>query len=146
MYLAGIVPGTNEPHLTETNHYIRPLIDNLIVGYDPGIQMSRTGLHPQGQLAKCAVILAVCNLLTGRKLVQLAGHTGNLFCSVCNFFGQEHLCNMDFDHWARNPRNISILCQQAKAWWDAEDKNAQDAIFREHGVSGQSFGDCLTGI
>ena len=134
MYLAGIVPGPNEPHLTETNHYIRPLIDDLVVGYDPGIRMSRTGLHPQGRLAKCAVILAVCDLPGGRKLAQLAGHSSNFFCSMCNFAGLDHLCNTDFDQWARNPRNVSILRQQAEAWRDAEDKNQQDAIFREHGV------------
>ena len=30
LYLAGIIPGPNEPLLTELNHYIRPLVDDLV--------------------------------------------------------------------------------------------------------------------
>ena len=51
MYLAGITPGPEEPSLTEANHYIKSLVNDLIDGYDPGIQFSRTALQTDIWLA-----------------------------------------------------------------------------------------------
>ena len=42
LYLAGIIPGPNEPHLTELNHYIRPLVNDLVDTYNPGIFLTDT--------------------------------------------------------------------------------------------------------
>ncbi|KIJ29534.1 hypothetical protein M422DRAFT_85357, partial [Sphaerobolus stellatus SS14] len=42
MYIAGIIPGPEEPHKTALNHYLRPLIDDLVVSYTKGVYFSKT--------------------------------------------------------------------------------------------------------
>jgi len=36
MYVAGIIPGPNQPKETELNHYIRPLVDDMEVSWRKG--------------------------------------------------------------------------------------------------------------
>ena len=40
MFLAGIVPRLQEPPLTTLNHYLTPLIDNLVEFWEPGIRFT----------------------------------------------------------------------------------------------------------
>ena len=37
MYLAAVIPGPKEPHLTELNHYLRPVVDQLSVSWERGV-------------------------------------------------------------------------------------------------------------
>jgi hypothetical protein len=48
MYLAAVIPGPNEPHLTELNHYIRPVVDQFLVSWEQKIHFTRTANHPTG--------------------------------------------------------------------------------------------------
>ena len=34
MFLATVIPGPNEPFLTELNHYIRPVVDQFLVSWE----------------------------------------------------------------------------------------------------------------
>lgn len=45
MYVAGIIPGPKEPTLTALNHYIRPIVDDLVVSWETGARYSCTALH-----------------------------------------------------------------------------------------------------
>ncbi|KAJ3559008.1 hypothetical protein NM688_g599 [Phlebia brevispora] len=51
IYLAGIIPGPNEPSLHEVNHFLRPLVDDLLVLWHQGIYISRTAARKTGRLA-----------------------------------------------------------------------------------------------
>src|SRR3984885_13697901 len=48
MYVAGIIPGPHEPSLTELNHYLKPVINNLVVSWTWGVHYSCTALQPTG--------------------------------------------------------------------------------------------------
>jgi hypothetical protein len=48
MFLAGIVPGPNEPSMEEINHFLRPLVDDLLKAYSDGVYYTRTWKHPKG--------------------------------------------------------------------------------------------------
>ena len=50
MYLAGIIPGPKLPLLENLNHYIRPLIDDLVASWDRGIWFSKTANYPNGRI------------------------------------------------------------------------------------------------
>ncbi|KJA22209.1 hypothetical protein HYPSUDRAFT_139473, partial [Hypholoma sublateritium FD-334 SS-4] len=54
MYVAGVIPGPKSPSGTALNHYMRPLIDDLLVSWERGVFYSRTANHPQGQSARSA--------------------------------------------------------------------------------------------
>ena len=48
MYLAAVIPGPDEPHLTELNHYIRPIIDQLLVSWERRVHFTQTANHSTG--------------------------------------------------------------------------------------------------
>ena len=48
MYLAGIIPGPKELQLTELNHYLEPLMDDMSESWEKGIHFSRTAIYPTG--------------------------------------------------------------------------------------------------
>ena len=75
-------PGPKKPHLMEANHYIRPLVNDHVDGYDPRIQFSRKALHPNGHLACCNIVLVACDTPGGRKLAQPASHSSNFLFNM----------------------------------------------------------------
>ena len=83
MFLAGVIPGPKEPHLT-LRHYLSPLVDEFLEFWDPGVRFSRTCKFPEGQLILCTLILVVCDLLAARKTIGYAACTHEHFCNICN--------------------------------------------------------------
>ncbi len=76
MFLAGIIPGPDEPALDDTNHYMKPLVDVLLLFWK-GIKFSKTSLYPHGRLillcAHCCYLrFTGCTEVRGiRKLLPL---------------------------------------------------------------------------
>ena len=83
MYMAGIIPSPKEPSLTEFNHYLKPVIDNLETLWKTGAHYSKTALYSSGHTVHCAIIAAVIDLLAAHKTSQLAPVTSHFYCSVC---------------------------------------------------------------
>ncbi|KAH7918969.1 hypothetical protein BV22DRAFT_1051386 [Leucogyrophana mollusca] len=52
VYIAGIIPGPKEPQLHHLNHLLRPLVDDLLQLWSPGVFLTRTALHNFGCLMK----------------------------------------------------------------------------------------------
>ena len=84
MFLAGVIPGPKEPPLTTLNHYLEPLIDNLVDFWQIGINFSRTLNCPAGRLIRCALLVVVCDLPAARKTAGFASSAHEHFCSVCH--------------------------------------------------------------
>jgi len=83
MFLAGVIPGPKEPPPT-LKHYLSPLVDELLVFWDPGVRFSYTCKFPEGRLILCALVLVVCDLLATRKTVGYAACSHERFCNYCN--------------------------------------------------------------
>ena len=49
MYIAGLVPGPAEPHTTKLNHYLCPIINDLLVSWERGVHYSCTANYPAGR-------------------------------------------------------------------------------------------------
>jgi Transposase family tnp2 len=131
MYLS-VIPGPKEPHLTEVNHYIRPLMDDMVDSWDKGVLFSRTALHPLGRMTNSAIIAAVMDLPAARKTSGLAGHSSHFYCTVCQCFHQSTLARTDFENWVK--RDILLLRTQAEAWKNATTAAEQDKIFVKYGT------------
>lgn len=71
MYMAGIIPGPKEPSLTELNHYLKPVIDNLAMSWKMGVHYSKTALYSSGHTVHCAIIAAVMDLLATHISMKL---------------------------------------------------------------------------
>lgn len=132
MYLAGVIPGPKEPHLTELNHYMRPVVDQLSVSWERGVRFTRTANHPEGRDTCSAVAVAVCDLPAARKLNQSASHSSHFYCSRCNCFHRSTLGRTDFEAWC--PQDRTTLRAHAEAWKNAATRKEQDNLFAAHGV------------
>jgi hypothetical protein len=83
MFLAGVIPGPKEPHLT-LHQYLSPIVDEFLEFWDPGVQLSHTCNFPEGRLILCALILVVCDLLATWKTIGYAACTHDRFCNMCD--------------------------------------------------------------
>jgi hypothetical protein len=137
MYLAGIVPGPDQPHLTDLNHYLDPLIDDLVESYERGVYYSRTALHPNGRVSRSAIAAAVNDLPGGRKVAAMASHNSHHYCFICNTKGLENLGKHNCHEWPRkDPRDIR---KHAEMWRDATTSTDKSRIFKDHGVRWSSL-------
>jgi hypothetical protein len=61
-----MIPGPTEPKLHQLNHYLAPLVDQLIELWQ-GLELE-TFEHPSGKIVKGAVICCSCDIPVARKL------------------------------------------------------------------------------
>jgi hypothetical protein len=132
MYLAGVIPGPQEPHLTELNHYLRPLIEDLKVSWTRGHRFSRTALHSTGRTVRAAIIACVADLPAARKVSQMSSARSHFYCSICLCYHLSTLRRTDYGDW--NRRDPAELRRRAEEWRNASSLADQEKIFAEHGV------------
>lgn len=133
MYLAGVIPGPNEPPLDAVNHYLEPLVDIFLKLWEPGITFSHTYKYPAGRLIICALIVVVSDLLGAKKVSGFASHHHEYFCSLClsrrstggysstDYQSWVHRTNDDCRHWAAQ-------------YLAADNKDDRLAIFNQRGI------------
>jgi hypothetical protein len=134
MYLAAVIPGPHEPQLNKINHYLRPLIDELIYFWNPGVLFTSTSLSKSGKLVRCAVAICVCDLPAARKVAGLAGPTSHHYCSRCSCCDKDTLGRTDTEHSDWRPRNDATLHEAAKAWSAAATETFQSKLFQIYGI------------
>lgn len=64
-----ILPGRREPSNDEMNHFLRPLVDDMDLAWEVGVQYSRTYLYPRGRRVRSAL----CALVSDMPARQKAG-------------------------------------------------------------------------
>jgi Transposase family tnp2 len=136
VYLAGIIGGGVEPHLTQLNHYQRPLVDDLEISWRKGVRFSRTASHPEGRTTRCAIAAAVCDLPAARKVAGLSSHRSYFYCSVCECCHLSTLGRTDHEKWVKI--NDNELRGYAERWRDGTLAEQKD-IFHEHGIRWSEF-------
>lgn len=134
MYIAGVVPGPAEPHTTELNHYVRPIIDDFLVSWERGVHYLRTTNHPMGKDTRSAIALGLGDLVAARQISGLAGHSSHHFCSRCNCFHKDTSCRADVHHPDWMPKDPNSQRQKAENWKNAPTRIAQEQLFVAHGV------------
>ncbi|RDX39658.1 hypothetical protein OH76DRAFT_1328342, partial [Lentinus brumalis] len=82
IFLVGVIPGPKEPNVHQLNHILRPLVDELLEMWDPGIFLS-TPLYPTGRRVRAALIPIIADLPALRKTTGFASHSADLFCNFC---------------------------------------------------------------
>ncbi|RDB28285.1 hypothetical protein Hypma_001411 [Hypsizygus marmoreus] len=132
IFLVGVIPGPKECNLEEINHFIRPVIDQLEIGWKRGFHISRTADSPEsGEDVEVAVVLSVNDLPAARKVSGTAGHGSDFLCTVCDGYKRCNLYNTDFENWRL--RNVDQMREQAQASRDA-DTPQQGMEFSKHTV------------
>ena len=130
MYLNAVMP--TEPTLDQSNHFMEPIITQLVNLYSKGVKYSRTYKHSEGRQTRSAIAVFVNDLPGGKKIAQMAGHNHSLhFCSLCTLH-KDQINQVDPEFWA--PRDSGVLRQAAFAWKNATSKADRDNIFAKYGV------------
>ncbi|RPD52425.1 hypothetical protein L226DRAFT_436666, partial [Lentinus tigrinus ALCF2SS1-7] len=131
IYLAGVLPGPKSPSLQEVNHYIEPLIPELLELWFHGVSYSRTARHTEGRIVRGALIPVVADLGAIRKTTGHASHSATYFCSFCQL-KKKDINQVDPAKWPRR------TCQQfrtlAESWQAATSTKERTKLFKANGV------------
>ncbi|PPR02024.1 hypothetical protein CVT26_008718 [Gymnopilus dilepis] len=133
MFLAGVIPGPNEPPLTAANHYLTPIIDEFLEFWEPGVHFSRTAKFPGGRLILCALILVVCDLPAARKISGFASPKSEHFCNICHCrLSRGDLQTTDVARWKeRTDKEYRDAMDEYQAATTAEKKEDE---FKTNGI------------
>ena len=133
MFLVGIIPGPNEPHLNLLNHYLTPIVDELLEFWNTGVRFSRTYNYPTGRTIRCALVAIVCDLPAARKVGGFASFHHHHFCSICHCTRfQEGYSNTDYESWHMR---TNMECRKfSEAFAQAPDAASQNALFESSGI------------
>ncbi|KAI6036197.1 hypothetical protein BKA83DRAFT_118693, partial [Pisolithus microcarpus] len=131
VYLVGIIPGPSEPSTSQMNHFLRPLVDELLEFWDPGCYFSRTVTYPAGRLVRCALIPLICDVPALRKVAGFMGHSGHSFCSFCRLQDYD-IANFDIESWPRYSWEEHV--RLATMWRDAPTVKERERLFKENPV------------
>ena len=67
LYLAGIIPGPREPETDEVNHFLKPLVKDLLKSWTYGTWYTKTYRHLEGRRERSALCNLVTDLPGGKK-------------------------------------------------------------------------------
>lgn len=132
IYLAGVIPGPNEPRTHQINQFLHPLIDNLRTAWLQGIYLSTTAFEGcSSLLVRAAMIPLVCNLPALCKVTGFAGHSTTQFCSFCQLPKAEQN-NLHRENWpCRDEEKHRKL---AKEWKKQATEAKRTEHFEKHGL------------
>lgn len=131
MYLAGIIPGPREPSLTQINHLLRPLVDELLELWDQGVWYTSTPSCASGKLVKAALVPLICDLKAARQVMGHGSHSAKKFCSICNLTWKQR---NDISKESRVPVSADHFRKCALGWKGARSQSERDKLFKEHGI------------
>ena len=131
MYLAGVIPGPQEPSLTQINHLLRPLIDELLEFWDPGVWYTRTPHCPSGKLIRAALVPLICDLKAARQVMGHGSHSAKKFCSICSLSLERR---NDLGESSRVSVPAERFRQHALEWKNALSRSERERLFRQHGI------------
>jgi hypothetical protein len=134
MYIAGIIPGPKEPSKTELNHYMRPVVNDLLVSWERGVHYSRTARHSKGRTSRSAAAIFVNDLPAARQVNQSAAHSSHHYCTRCHCYHRDTLCRTDITSPDWQPKNVDDLRAEAEAWRTAETIKDQEKLFKANGL------------
>lgn len=96
--LAGVIPGPTKPHEDEIQHYLDPLVDDLIEFWTSGVYLTRTARALLGRLARAMLAFTCCDMDACRAISRFAHHSAEAFCCFCKLMKSE-INNTDVDTW-----------------------------------------------
>ena len=135
----GFLPGPKEVGLERINHYLAPIVDELLELWK-GWRVPKTYQYTEGLDIKVALIIGSSDTPATRKLF---GHGSAVMkCHRCEkrstyseVYKKTHYGGMqDYDKWVTNPINPSLHRQYAHEWLQCNSKSSRDTHFKEHGV------------
>ncbi|OSD08116.1 hypothetical protein PYCCODRAFT_1358106 [Trametes coccinea BRFM310] len=132
MYLVGVIPGPSKPSTDQINHFLRLLVDELLLFWIPGVYYSQTAKYACGRLARAAMVPLVCDILAARQVSGFGAHNHTfVLCTCCKILSDD-VENTDIDAIPR--RVLSEHRAAAERWLHAESTAERTALFNSNGI------------
>lgn len=131
MYLVGLIPGPTKPSLSQINHILKLLVDDLLAFWEPGVFYSWTPEHQDGLLVRIACIPLVSDLPAARQVSGFASHSSKWMCGFCGL-KTDDIENIDPRTWP--PRDLQAHHCHAQAWLNAGSLDERNRLFAETGI------------
>ncbi|QRV96139.1 Transposase family Tnp2 protein [Ceratobasidium sp. AG-Ba] len=131
IYVTAMIPGPDEPNLDTINNFMRPIIDNLVEHYEPGVYISKTFNYPKGRRVRSVAPIHSLDLKAARPVAGIGGTSHSIFCSVCN----ARLSEIDqFDMSRFCARTLDNYQIGLRHWDQAKTKAEREMIWTDHAV------------
>ncbi|KIJ52197.1 hypothetical protein M422DRAFT_58762 [Sphaerobolus stellatus SS14] len=136
VFPVAVIPGPDEPTLTDINHYFHPLVDSLLKLWDPGVFFSRTESYPDGRLYRAALLPLIADYPAARKAlgVKISPRANTYFCIYCDIPRNQIHEWLDIHPTEYPGRTAEEHQAQAFEWRDATSAAAQKAVFEKNGI------------
>ncbi|GET61562.1 hypothetical protein GLOIN_2v1849215 [Rhizophagus irregularis DAOM 181602=DAOM 197198] len=135
----GFLPGPKEAGLERINHYLVPIVDELLELWK-GWKVPKTHQFSNGLEIKVALIVGSSDTPATRKLF---GHGSAVMkcyrCDKCTTYSEEfrktHYGGMqDYNEWVTKPADLLLHRQYAHEWLQCNSKSSREAHFKVHGI------------
>ncbi|GBC39879.2 hypothetical protein GLOIN_2v1763250 [Rhizophagus irregularis DAOM 181602=DAOM 197198] len=135
----GFLPGPKEAGLERINHYLTPIVDELLELWK-GWKVPKTHQFSNGLEIKVALIVGSSDIPATRKLF---GHRSAVMkCYRCDKrttyseeFRKTHYGGMqDYNEWVTKPADLLLHRQYAHEWLQCNSKSSREAHFKVHGI------------
>jgi len=138
MYLAGIIPGPSEPSGDQLNHFLEPLIEDMVESWESGVRFSHSASQ-RDRVTRSAIACVVCDLPAARKSAQLASVTSHFYCSACHCVHTSSLGRTDVDSKYWQFRNKAELRAYTFKYRDADSVKEWNKLFCTNDVQWSPF-------
>lgn len=108
--LCCLLPGPGEPKTYQINHYLRLLVDELLL-LIPGVRIQTK--HNGVQTVKAALTMVACDLPATRKVIGMTSYNSANACSKCNHLFQSIQGHPYRRNFADAPRNDDWIVRDA---------------------------------
>ena len=135
--LVGVMPGPREASTSDINHYLRPMVDELLEWYNG--KRIVTAEHPDGVRVRLALLNVACDIPAARKVSGFTSHASRCGCHKCHrqfsvFPGTTNLdySGFDMDNWIS--RTMEDNREHAEQWRHAETMGERRERERQNGT------------
>jgi len=133
VYLAGIIPGPSEPaaDLSELDHFLSPLVDELLHLYYHGLMLVAVTGPLSTLRVRCAILALICDLPGFRKVAGFAGIKSRHICPFCKL-GKDDRCNFHIASWPRRTPEEYLFA--AERWRGCSSQKGRNAELEKSGI------------
>ncbi|QRV80005.1 Transposase family Tnp2 protein [Ceratobasidium sp. AG-Ba] len=130
-YLVSMVPGPKEIKAEHLHAFIKPIVDDMLEMYSPGIWVARTHKCPRGRRVRAAIGIKSMDIPAARGTGGFASHGHTCLCHLCNAkrtaIDRSNLSTFQL-------QNIVAHCQIVDLWLGASSPAERQKVFDTYGV------------
>lgn len=131
--LLGVIPGPHKPSTDEINHFLWPLVEELLQLWSTGVWYTQTADFPTGRLVRGVLGPVVCDLPAIRPVVGFMAFNATRFCSWCLLHIQDLSTTILYHLLPLRTETLETHHQQANQWLGAS-KTERDDLEQENGI------------